>query len=347
MKNEQKRVERRTFIWAAGGAAGLALAGAGLGLRRARSQAELHRVDATAMGSWVQITLPAGQAAAAAVALEELARTEERLSAFRPESELGQLNRAARHEGSFAVSPALGALIAECAGYHRLTDGAFDPTVGPLVEAWGFRGQPGRPPRWLLRSAFERVGLQRLHLDGGRLGFARDGMSLDLGGIAVGHGVDRAVGVLRRAGVRHGLINAAGDLRAVGPRPDGSPWIIGVPHPVRPRERIAALELRGGAVTTSGTYLKFVATRGGRVSHIFDPRSGDSPREVVSATVRARSATAADALATAAVVLGADEALAMLERVPGVEGFLVVQKPGGGLEARQTGGMRARVLVAL
>jgi thiamine biosynthesis lipoprotein len=343
---------RRTVLLlggaAAGGAAlaalGTAFCGRAIGARLAHRapKRELTTVRRWAMGAELELTLPAAAAAHLAAGLDALRLVERALSAFDPRSELSHLNARAASARQ-PLSPMLAEVLEASRRVHAASEGAFDPTIGPLLDAWGFRGERARPAPGLLREARERVGLDRLVLDGASASFRRAGMSLDLGGIAVGYGIDRAAAALARHGVRSALINAGGDVRALGAPPDAACWRVGVRHPDSARELLAVVELApDGALTTSGTYAKQIVAGGRRISHIFDPRTGDSPREILSATVVAHTGLEADALATACVVLGRDEALGLLGRA-GAEGLLVVERAGRRV-VEGTAGLRARIL---
>jgi thiamine biosynthesis lipoprotein len=139
--------------------------------------------------------------------------------------------------------------------------------------------------------------------------FARPDVALDLGGIAKGYAVDRAVDALRAHGVTGGMINVGGDLYAIGRSPDGDAWNVGIRNPANPDTMIDSFPLTDGAVATSGDYLRFFEYGGHRYHHLMDPTTG-APREctVRSLTVKAETCMAADAAATAAFGLGTDEA---------------------------------------
>jgi thiamine biosynthesis lipoprotein len=345
--NLQPTVSRRAILSATAGA--VIVAGTGVVLRRATAASEILADNSlvasshAAMGAPLEISLePAAQAIRPQL-VHTFRRIEQALSAFRPDSELYRVNQSASLD--WAPSSSLFHDVLEASVLaHQQTGGAFDPTVGPLLEAWGFRNQPSIPAPQALRHAKERVGLPLLRRRDHLVGFQKDHMNLDFGGIAVGFAIDQAFDQARAGGVRHGLINAAGDIRAIGSRPDGTPWTIGLRDPSDTDRVFATVRLPANfAMTTSGTYQKFVATREGKVSHIFDPRTGQSPREVVSASVLAPRAVLADALATASIVLGAEEALAMLERAPDTEGLLVVDT-GTGRRCVGTSGLDVQML---
>jgi len=170
------------------------------------------------------------------------------------------------------------------------------------------------------------------------------GCSIDLGGIAKGYIVDQAVGVLRGY-VSSALVNAGGDLYALGSKPGGMPWVIGVQDPRRPDDPSAFIEtlyVKDLAVATSGNYIRFVEIGGKRYSHIIDPRTGWPVDTIPSATVVARDTTTADALATAVSVLPPEESVKLPASLPGVEVLLFVRSGEGWFRYR-SGGIAALV----
>lgn len=347
MKNgsEDRKFSRRALL-AGGGALAVGAAFASrrgvLGLLAGTGDLEVARF--AAMGTYLELSLPAGAGAAVGKAVGAVSALERKLSAFLPDSELSRLNTSASR-ARVAVSSELQRVLDESRRIHGLTDGAFDPTVGPLMSSWGFRqGRPTRlPGREALRASLERTGLKRVDSAASGVAFDAEGLGLDFGGIAKGYGADRAAEALRASGLS-GLVNAGGDIRSVGAQPNGEPWRIGVRNPVRAGELLASIELSPGqAVATSGTYEQRYSVEGREVSHILDPRSGEPVDGVVSATVVASTAIEADALSTAACVLGADAALRLCSSLPGVEALLVA-RDGGKYRVDATSGLKARML---
>ena len=149
-----------------------------------------------------------------------------------------------------------------------------------------------------------------------------EGTRLDLGAIAKGFAVDKAVGVLNARGVSAALVNLGGNVGVFGPAPGGGPWSVGIQHP-REDRLIGEVRLTEGAVATSGDYDRFFEVDGHRYGHVIDPRTGWPTQGVYSVTVVAPSAVAADALSTAAFVLGPDKGSALLNRCRQVDGFFV------------------------
>jgi thiamine biosynthesis lipoprotein len=170
-------------------------------------------------------------------------------------------------------------------------------------------------------------------------------MRVDLGGIAKGHAVDRAIAALKDVGVKNALVDAGGDGYALGTRLDGTPWRVGVQDPDRPGDRRqlkAILTLSNVAYATSGDYQQYVEIGGERYAHIIDPRTGQPARLAASVTVIAPDCTTADALATAVSVLGPDAGIKLVEGLPGVE-CLVITRDADGLKRSASSGFGAFV----
>ncbi|MEO0078293.1 MAG: FAD:protein FMN transferase, partial [candidate division WOR-3 bacterium] len=191
--------------------------------------------------------------------------------------------------------------------FGEKTSGAFDITVQPLVGAWGFiDGRHRVPDSAELAGLVRRVDYRRVFVNGDTVALG-DGVMLDLGGIATGMAVDRAVEVLQFAGAEQGLIDAGGDIRVFGNRT----WRIGVQAP-RGAGVVRVLRLRDRAVSTSGDYQKFFEQGGVRYCHVLNPRTGKPVQGVASVTVIAPTSLDADAFSTAVMALGPDSGLALL-----------------------------------
>ena len=333
----------------------IAAAAVALLMRRAvasHTPAEPLRFSFLAMGTVGEIAVsgaPADLAAAAADAAEaRIAALEADYSAFRPDSLVSRLNRGERvplpDDGQALFRLAF--RVAEASG------GAFDPTVGPLLRAWGLRGgaAPVAPPdATALSNALARVGWHRVRLltgspkseaqspnsgdfgeSSGKL-FAQcdDGVELDFGGVAKGLAVDRAYDAALSALAEGGcpdaglLVNLGGNIRARGrPRPGSDGWTVAIRDPFQPlgRGSVGTLLLTNGLATaTSGSYERFIEIGGERFSHIIDPRTGRPVRGVAQATVLAPTAAEADALSTAFFVLGAAAPKALYDAFPAAE----------------------------
>ncbi|NLA11314.1 MAG: FAD:protein FMN transferase [Firmicutes bacterium] len=253
----------------------------------------------------------------------EMRRLELLLSSSDPDSEVSAINDAAGKE-PVAVSPETAAVIGEALTYSALSSGAFDPTIAPLLERWGFREGDCRIPDPVeLQEARAAVDYRLVEAEAGEIFLPCSGMALDLGGIAKGYIVDRGLDLLAQSGIEHALINAGGDVGILGPKADGTPWRVGIKHP-RSGGVIAVIPWGDrGAIVTSGDYERFFEEDGVRYHHILDPRTGRPASALLSVTVVAPTTMEADALSTALFVLGPQRGLALVESLPGVEAVLI------------------------
>jgi thiamine biosynthesis lipoprotein len=284
--------------------------------------------------------LAPGEAAARRMlrpAVAELRAVEALMSSYRPDSDVGRLNRQGA-EGEVPLSGPTLAVLREAVRAWELTGGAFDVTCAPLRALWWEAQRTGRLPEPdALERALALVGCDRLLVGPGGARFAREGMEVDLGGIAKGHAIDRAVEALQDAGARAGIVDVGGDLRLFGEPAPGAPWRVQVQSPPEMRGRIV-LSLSARAVATSGDYARTFTVEGREFSHIIDPRTGRPVADVPSVTVVAGEAAAADALATGVSVMGAADGLALIESLPAAECLVMTRGPDGGLLERMSSG---------
>ncbi|MCZ4343223.1 FAD:protein FMN transferase [Sphingomonadaceae bacterium G21617-S1] len=257
----------------------------------------------------IRIAMPAGcdLAALEAAILARLDGIVDEMSHWRPDSLISVYNRG--EAGSWqALPPDFDRVMQAAIGIAHRSGGAFDPTVGHLVDLAGFGPDPARQDDDARRidDARRAAGWERLRYREGRL-LQPGGIALDLSGIAKGHAVDAVADLLRERGIAHALVEIGGELAGRGMRPDGDPWWVDLEDPpglALPPFRIA---LHGLAVATSGDYR--------RGAHTIDPRSGRSAiTGVRSVSVIHQSAMLADAWATALTVLGSEEGLALATR---------------------------------
>jgi thiamine biosynthesis lipoprotein len=270
-------------------------------------------------------------------AMAEIRDVDRLMAVQRPDSDVSRANREAA-ERAVGVDPRVLEVLRTSMEVSRLTDGAFDVTVLPVVLAWGFTGSsPARPAGVVPRPA----GYRTLRLDGaaGTVRFSDARTGIDLGGIAKGYALDRARDVLRAAGVRSAWLDLGGEIATIGTPPGGGRWRIAVRHPRRSDAVLGIVEVGEAAVSTSGDAERFVDDAAGRAGHIFDPHTGRPAQGLVTATVVAASATLADALSTAAVVMG-DEAFERLARRLDVGAVLGELVPAAEIRVRVTPGLR-------
>jgi len=276
---------------------------------------------------------PAAAASAADAALDRMTALERLLSRYDAASELSTLHR----DGIVPrASAALRDVLALADRISALGDDAFDVTVQPVLDVHRAHLQAGRaaPSEAELVPALDRVDRRAIRMEGETVRLARPDVRLTLDGIGKGYVVDQAVATLRRLGFGAVFVEAGGDLVAGGEKAAGVPWRIGIRSPRAPGLQ-ARFEARERAVATSGDYMQPFSSDY-RQHHIVDPRTGRSAPELASATVVAPDCATADALATLVLVLGARRGRALLEDLPGCEGYLV----GKDLAVTRTSGFR-------
>ncbi|MCD8349001.1 MAG: FAD:protein FMN transferase [Planctomycetaceae bacterium] len=272
--------------------------------------------DFETMNTYGRITLPEGSGVgidpelAVAEAEAAVARVNTLMSPFGEASDVKRLNDSPAGVW-VSVDPLTWRVVMESLRWHRLSGGAFDPTIGPVKRLFTFDGRETEawPSDEALADARSRVGADKLRFEreGMRLSWAVDGMRLDLGAIAKGFAADLAMESLIRNGARHALVDIGGELRAIGGKPGdaGEPWRAGIRHP-RDDDVIERFEMVDGAVATSGDYERFFLHNGVRYEHIIDPRTGmpltEGPASVT--VIHPSSCLASDALATTLCVLG-------------------------------------------
>ena len=258
-------------------------------------------------------------------ALDEVDRIDRLMSHYKPESPLSRLNREAA-DGPVSVEPELFDLIAEAFRYSRESEGAFDITVGPLMKAWGFFRGEGRLPGGVeLEAAQGKIGYGHVTLGVAErtIQFDRPGVELDLGGIAKGYAVDRAVGLLRGRGITAALVSAGGStIYGLGAPPGRPGWEVTIQDPLHASRAARTMLLRDRALSVSGSSEKSFEAAGVRFGHIMDPRTGRPVTDVLSVAVLTGSGTAGDALDDAFFVLGVAGSREYLKRLPPTEALL-------------------------
>jgi len=250
-------------------------------------------------------------------------------SSYKPDSEISRFN-ASRTTDWFSVSQSVCELVERSQTLSARSDGAFDITVAPLVNAWGFGTDfdvREIPSTTKVQRLLDEVGHELLQTDCDKPAIRKSlvGLSIDLSGIAKGYAVDALAGILEQRGIDRYLVEIGGEIRARGTNASGQPWAVAIEHPLTPGERPPlVVHLHDGAVATSGDYRNFVEVDGRRYSHTIDPRSGYPVAHALTAvTVVSDTAAMADALATALLVLGPDEGFEFAERASVAAAFLI------------------------
>jgi thiamine biosynthesis lipoprotein len=271
------------------------------------------------------------------------------MSTYRPDSEISRFNRSNDPGAAFAVSADFLQVMNVAGRLYRLSDGAWDGTVYPLVSLWGFGAAEaaGRVPSEAeIQDLLPRVGFDKIRVSpSGFLSKTVAGVTLDLASIAKGFGVDQVAAVVREAGVENYLVEIGGEVYAAGRRADGRRWRIGINRPSARAPLNAVyrvVELQDRAFATSGDYRNFFVYEGVRYSHVIDPRTGRPVANgVVSVSVVSDTCTLADGLATAVMVMGPRAGVDLVERIPNTECLVVIETPQSGLRDIASSGFRS------
>jgi thiamine biosynthesis lipoprotein len=266
-------------------------------------------------------------------AFEMQQRIEDLMSYHRDDSELSRINREG-FEKPVPVNPLTFEVLRKSVEFSILSDGAFDVTVGPLVDLWKTAGEANEPPtQEALAEARARVGYSKLILDDKNMTvrFAVKGMRIDLGGIGKGYAVDKSIEAMKQHGAIGGMVDLGGNIRCFGRPPRGQDtWRVGVQDPnvapddVDSSRILLVLAITDQSIATSGDYRRFIEVQGKKQSHVIDTTSGKGANKLVSDTIIAPDATTADALSTAVNVLGPEKGMALIERLPNIEGILIL-----------------------
>ncbi|MFI5315288.1 MAG: FAD:protein FMN transferase [Myxococcota bacterium] len=229
---------------------------------------------------------------------------ERKYSRYRDDSALSEINRSAGDSAGVEVDAETASLLDYAETAFRHSGGLFDVTSGTLRSVWDFAS--GRvPSRAEVARALSRVGWSRLRWSRPRLVLPVPGMELDFGGFVKEYAVDCVTDLCRARGIAHGMVDLGGDLRAIGPHPDGQPWIVGIRDPRAPERAMATVPLRSAGLATSGDYERCMVVDGVRYTHILDPRTGFPVRGLRSASVVAAQCLVAGTATTIALLKGA------------------------------------------
>ncbi|MHC4658457.1 MAG: FAD:protein FMN transferase [Planctomycetota bacterium] len=292
------------------------------------------------MGTFARIVAVAPDSSAAQesieAACEELRKVDNLMSDYKDDSEITNINRNA-HKAPVGVGEPTFEVLQKALEFSELSDGAFDITVGAMMDLWRSAAAANSvPTEDELAAARSKVGYEKLALDANAMTvrFAVDGMRLDLGGIAKGYAIDKAVEAMQECGATGGMVDVGGDIRCFGTPPRGrKKWLIGLQDPDKPEDWIGAskpslvLKLTDAAIATSGGYRRFVLVEGKKYSHIINRKTGHGSDRLASVTIIANNAIDSDALATAVSVMGPEKGLALIEKLPNTEAILIAPPP--------------------
>jgi len=267
-------------------------------------------------------------------ALDIIEHIEEQISVYRPSSEISRINESPStswHD----LSPDVFDLLWLAKQLHIQTNDAFDVTSGPLIKAWGFLQKQGRTPSpEKLAEAVECSGMKNIefHEHEHKIRFKRPDVEINLGGIGKGWAIDKAVDLIEMEGIEnflihggHSSVRSRGTRGQAGQKTEQNGWPVGLRHPLLREKRIGTIILQNKALGTSGSGTQFFIEKGQKIGHILDPRTGQPANGVLSATVLADTAAEADALATAAYILGPREIDLIAPEESAVAAILVVK----------------------
>lgn len=245
---------------------------------------------------------------ALSIAEEEIRRIDSLFDRGNGESEIYRINT----DKSAFVSEKTAQVLSSARSVSERTQGAFDITIAPVMDLWGFYGGKFRvPTEGEISSALEGVGYEKIMLNGNSISIPYNS-AIDLGGIGKGYASDRIISLLKENGVSSAIISLGGNVHTLGARPNGSDWAVGIQDPDDPSLILGTLKVHDKAVITSGGYQRYFEENGRFYHHIIDPKTGKSAESGLSSvTIVSDSGTLADALSTALFVMGLDKSIAL------------------------------------
>ena len=302
-----------------------------------------HLIQGRTMGTTYHVKIVSGDHQGVGRLKEKidarLAEINNSMSTYKKDSEISRFNELKQTGQPFEASDDFSRVMRTAGFIFKISEGAWDGTVNPLVDLWGF-GRTGRqthlPPKQQIAELLPELGFEKIQISANRVLLKKSKtITLDLSSIAKGYGVDEVAQVIAKAGFDDYLVEIGGEIYASGRRPDGQLWRLGIN---RPRKDAAfndvykVVELDNQAFATSGDYRNFFEVEGIRYSHIIDPRTGyPVSNGVVSVSIIADKCTLADGLATAVMVMGPEKGLDLINRLEGVEGLIIVEQLDGSL----------------
>ena len=260
-------------------------------------------------------------------AFKEIGKLGELLDYYSDTSEITAINRMAG-EKPVKVSTETFEVIERAVEIAHLTDGAYDPTIGPVIKLWDFVNKK-KPDQSELKRNLAFVDYRKISLDRDHstVFLIDKNMEIDLGGIAKGYGADRAIQVMKSKGIKAALVSIAGDIKGYGLKPNNQPWRIGIQNPrydenSSDKAIIASFPLNGKATSTSGDYQRYFIEDSVRYHHLLNPQTGMPSKELISVSLIADEGIMADALSTGVFIMGIDKGVRLITSL-GIEGVFV------------------------
>lgn len=313
-----------------------------LSLIGCNKQDRVYRESRIAMDTICTITVISSSKKEAKEAVDvgfaEIKRLEGLLNFFSNDSEITAINRAGGYS-PVKVSSKTVDIIKKAVKISDYTNGAFDPTIGPVIKLWGFSNKdsiaPDIPQRDKIKNLLPLIDYKKIKINNStsEIFLEKNGMELDLGGIAKGYAADKAIEAIKAKGIKAALVAIAGDIHGFGLKPNMKPWRIGIQNPRPTTERrtqiteeneeiFASLYLKDSAISTSGDYQRFFIKQGRRYHHILNPKTGFPASGTISVSVIATEGYMADGLSTGIFVLGSEKGIKLLESL-GLSGIIV------------------------
>lgn len=265
------------------------------------------------------------------------------LSLYRNDSELSQFNRSGSHK---FVLPYFYPVLQKSKEVYQATNGAFDPTIMPLVEAYGFGPKRiGNPENANIDSLLKLVGFNHIHFDSVSIRKNIPNVRLDMNGIAQGYSVDVISSFLKNQGVNRFMVEIGGEIFCEGLKNNGKPWVTGIQHPFKSDSLLTTVQLTNRAMTTAGNYRNHFEIDGQVFSHIINPRNGSMEQNtLLSVTVFAKDAITADGYDTAFFVMGLEETKKFLGNRKDIDVYMIYTDEAGKLNTYYTDGIKNLIL---
>lgn len=298
--------------------------------------AEVHKLSGYAMGTSYTVSIVAKESEARALDGEVRTAIEDvnlAMSTYLPRSDVSRFNDSPV-DGWIAVSPMTAEVVTLALEIAEASGGAFDPTIGPLVDLWGFGPSETTdqvPAEEEIESALSMVGWQAIEVDNTANKLRKsEPREIDLSGIAKGYAVDQVADMLEARGITSYLVEIGGEMRFAGTKPEGEPWRVAIETPDSEQRSVyRVLDVTEGSMATSGDYRNFFEQDGMRYSHTLDPQTGHPIRhDLVSATVLGDRSVLSDAYATAFLVMGAEDAAQLANQLD--LAVYLIQRDGDG-----------------
>ncbi|TQV77574.1 FAD:protein FMN transferase [Aliikangiella marina] len=293
-------------------------------------QAQWHSHDFNVMGTAARVELESNDPEQAKALIQavvaEMNRIDQQMSPYKATSELSLINREAA-KGPLKISNEMYQILALSNRISAMTQGSFDISYSSVGFLYDYRNNQ-KPSERQIEQLKDAINYKKIKLtpQDKSVEFLDKRVKIDLGGIAKGLAVDNCIKILQQAGIKNAYVNAGGDSRLIGRKNDRL-WYIGIRHPRDESKLLTNLPLEDVALSTSGDYERFFEENGVRYHHIIDPQTGDSAREIRSATILANDSITADALSTSVFVMGVKDGMALINSLDGVSA-IVVDKNG-------------------